>query len=233
MRRLRSVTQEKKKLKFGSSSARAKSKSFKLRHYGYEKMEKSLKKRSKNIIISMPKSARDLTSITPRFRVKKNFFNPHQKKKITKFNNFDLEKRLERKKGFDYKCLEIHKAKKLVEKRSELMKIFFEQNKEKKMKKKAQENKLTIKEYIEKKRKLKFMENNDEAHFTIEERPDFELIKKEVRLRDNWLDFSYNPKTTIQLMKKIRTMQKVDKFLNRIEFIEGAKISDRIKMKVI
>lgn len=156
-----------------------------------------------------------------------------ERKKIKKFNQLNLNSKLSNTKNFDKKCLEIFKIKHLVQRRSKMMEEFNKKLMEKlKKKEEIKDSKLLIREYIEEKRK-KEEENEDvnKHHFTIEERPDFELVKKEAAHRDKWLDYSNNPKTTIELMNRIKDKQFLDLFLEKIKYLEGKRVNDLIKMK--
>lgn len=209
-----------------------KSKSFKADFFKHDFIDNCLIETSK-INFLRPKSKKSLNYFKNLKKVIKKG-DKYEMKKLKKFSKINLGQKLKKCKNLDQKCLEIFKIRKLLEKRTKIMgKVYDRYNCSYKNPLETDRDKEEIRRYIKDKRKREEENDDKNAQYDMEQRPNFELVKNAAYERDNWLDFSYNPKTTIELMKKIKKMQKVDVFLQKVDFIHGSRISEKLKSRTI
>ena len=88
-----------------------------------------------------------------------------------------------------------------------------------------------VKKFIEEKRQ-KEKEEEEKGHFSIKDRPEFAIIGKKKGNR-NWLDYSHNPKFTIELTKRIAKRSEVDRFLRDVEVCGGIRVFEKLRKGII
>lgn len=83
-----------------------------------------------------------------------------------------------------------------------------------------------------KKKKGEMNSKNTKDRYDTSERPEFNYFKKEDN-RDAWEDYSYNPKTTLMLRKRIKTSMKSQSERNKKEQKRLLKLGDQLRKHFI